>query len=73
MAERRNSTKISLSRGARWRAISFPRNMLLMRVAVILCESDRLAGGANPQSLKRMLIALAYPRTVAEQRTYLLL
>jgi hypothetical protein len=47
--------------------------MLLMRIDVILLGSDRSAGGAKPRSLKRVLTALAYPCTVADQRACLLL
>jgi hypothetical protein len=72
-AEHRNSAKILLSRGACWRAIYSSRNMLLMRIDVILLGSDKSTGGAKPQSLKRVLTATAYPRTVADQRDCLLL
>ncbi len=73
MAVRRNLAKISLSSRARCLTISSSCNMLFRRIAVMLFGSDKLAGGLKLLSLKRLLTALAYPCTVAEQRTCLLL
>jgi hypothetical protein len=62
-----------LSSGARCLAISSSCNMLSRRIAIMLFRSDRLAGRLKLLSLKGLLTALAYPHTVAEQRTCLIL
>jgi hypothetical protein len=73
MAVQCNSAKILLSSGARCLAISSSYNMLLRRITVMLFGSDKSAGGLKLLNLKRLSTALAYPCTVAEQRTFLLL